>query len=120
MKELLLQAASVGINPVYVNKLLDAFEGSILASPDKSGGEMNVPVDSATGPTLASKSSGILSARELEVLRLLANGASSKEVAGDLFISLGTAKKHIKNIYRKLDVHKQTSAVARAQELGLI
>ncbi|NQT74708.1 MAG: hypothetical protein HQ553_18375 [Chloroflexi bacterium] len=120
MKELLHHAASRGITPVYVNTLLDAFKGSVLTYPDKPVGEVNVSTETTTHNSLASKLSGILSVREREVLRLMASGASSKEVAGELFISVGTAKKHIKNIYRKLDVHKQTTAVTRAQELGLI
>jgi LuxR family transcriptional regulator, maltose regulon positive regulatory protein len=61
-----------------------------------------------------------LSERELEVLRLLADGLSSNEIAGRLIISVETARKHIKNIYGKLDVHSQFEAARRAQELGLL
>ena len=61
-----------------------------------------------------------LSARELQVLRLLAAGLSSTEVARELYIAVGTARTHIKNIYGKLDVHSRVEAVIRAQELGLV
>jgi len=54
------------------------------------------------------------------VLRLLAAGATSQEIADELFLSVGTVKKHTENIYSKLDVHKRTLAVNRAQELGLL
>ncbi len=116
MKELLCQVASFGIAPEYVKKLLDAFEGSALTRHDESSIEPGL----TTYDSLDPKQSNTLSMRELEVLRLMANGASGKDVAGDLFISVGTARKHMVNIYRKLNVHKKTSAVTRAQKLGLI
>jgi LuxR family maltose regulon positive regulatory protein len=61
-----------------------------------------------------------LSQRELEVLHLLAAGLSNREIAQTLFIVVGTVKNHLKNIYRKLDVHNRTDAVARARDLGLL
>jgi LuxR family maltose regulon positive regulatory protein len=61
-----------------------------------------------------------LSERELQVLRLLATGLSSTEVAQELYIAVGTARTHIKNIYGKLGVHSRVKAITRAQELGLI
>lgn len=61
-----------------------------------------------------------LSERELQVLHLLSQGLSSNEVAERLIIAIETARKHIKNIYGKLDVHNKVEAVRRAQELGLL
>jgi LuxR family maltose regulon positive regulatory protein len=61
-----------------------------------------------------------LSARELEVLGLIADGLSNREIAQKLFIAVGTVKRHINNIYGKLDVHSRTQAVARARELQLL
>jgi LuxR family maltose regulon positive regulatory protein len=61
-----------------------------------------------------------LSERELDVLRLLAEGLTTPNIAERLYISAGTAKWHTINIYRKLDVHSRVQAVARAHELGLI
>ncbi len=61
-----------------------------------------------------------LSERELEVLTLLASGRTKSEVAGDLFVSVGTVKSHTGNIYRKLDAKNRAEAIARARELELL
>jgi LuxR family maltose regulon positive regulatory protein len=61
-----------------------------------------------------------LSERELEVLALVAQGLSNREIAERLFITVGTVKTHAHNIYGKLGVNRRTEAVARAQELGLV
>ncbi len=61
-----------------------------------------------------------LSAREMDVLKLLAQGCSDKRIAETLIIARETVHKHLKNIYGKLDVHSRTQAVARAGELGLL
>ena len=61
-----------------------------------------------------------LSERELEVLTLLASGRPNKEVARDLFVSVGTVKTHTNNIYRKLAVRNRAEALARARSLKLI
>src|SRR5215204_6358924 len=61
-----------------------------------------------------------LSERELEVLTLLASGKTNSEVAGELFVSVGTVKSHTGNIYRKLGARNRAEALARARELGLI
>ena len=61
-----------------------------------------------------------LSERELEVLTLLATGKTNSEVAGDLFVSVGTVKSHTGNIYRKLGAKNRAEALARARELRLI
>ncbi len=61
-----------------------------------------------------------LSARELEVLQLIGQGMSNREIADKLVISLRTVKKHVENIYGKLDVKNRSQAILRAQELELI
>lgn len=55
-----------------------------------------------------------LSSREKEVINLLANGNNYQQIADQLFISVDTVRHHIKNIYRKLQVHTQSEAVAKA------
>ncbi|MGE5221450.1 MAG: LuxR C-terminal-related transcriptional regulator [Omnitrophica WOR_2 bacterium] len=61
-----------------------------------------------------------LSEREMEVLRLMAQGSSNHEIAGQLVITVGTVKSHINHIFGKLEVHNRTEAVARARGLGLL
>ena len=61
-----------------------------------------------------------LSEREIEVLLLVAAGLSNREIAGQLTITVGTAKRHVSNIYAKLDVHSRVQAAARARELDLL
>jgi LuxR family transcriptional regulator, maltose regulon positive regulatory protein len=61
-----------------------------------------------------------LSQRELEVLQLIALGKTNKEIAQQLFLSLGTVKAHTASIYRKLDVAHRTEAVTRARQLGIL
>lgn len=55
-----------------------------------------------------------LSSREIEVLNLLADGFNYQEIAENLFISVDTVRHHIRNIYKKLHVHSQSEAVAKA------
>ena len=61
-----------------------------------------------------------LSQRELEVLQLLASGLSNKNIAQTLVIAVSTVKKHLKNIYQKLNAHSRTEAIASARELGIL
>jgi DNA-binding NarL/FixJ family response regulator len=61
-----------------------------------------------------------LSAREIEVLTSLSDGNNYQEIAGRLFIAVDTVRHHIKNIYRKLHVHSQSEAVAKAIRKGII
>jgi LuxR family maltose regulon positive regulatory protein len=61
-----------------------------------------------------------LSKRELEVLRLLAEGLTNQQIANKLFISIRTVKKHVENIHGKLNVQNRTQAVSTALSLGLL
>jgi DNA-binding NarL/FixJ family response regulator len=82
-------------------------------------GETCVPP--ALAAKLAERVSGeTLSAREIEVLKLVAQGRSNKEIGTSLFISEGTVKSHVKGIFAKLDVISRTEAVASATRRGLI
>jgi LuxR family maltose regulon positive regulatory protein len=60
-----------------------------------------------------------LSERELEVLRLVARGASNSEIAERLVVSLATVKSHVNHIMNKLDAQNRTEAVAQARAAGL-
>ena len=70
----------------------------------------------AAAPGLADQ----LTARELDVLRLLATGAPNPRIAEQLVVSLDTVKKHVSHLLGKLGAGNRTEAVTRARELGLI
>jgi DNA-binding NarL/FixJ family response regulator len=82
-------------------------------------GETCIPVDLAA--KLAERVSGeTLSLREIDVLKLMAQGKSNKEIGSVLFISEGTVKSHVKAIFAKMNVISRTEAVANATRRGLI
>jgi LuxR family maltose regulon positive regulatory protein len=107
MEQLLLEAATRGTVPDYTGKLLAAFEAE---------GRM----DSDDSPRPTPPASQPLSDRELEVLHLIAQGLSNRDISERLFLALITVKGHNRNIFRKLQVRRRTEAVARARELGLL
>lgn len=72
------------------------------------------------GPGSPARGEGTLTVRELEVVRLVARGASNREIARDLRISEATVKTHLLKIFEKLGVADRTSAVTTAMERGLI
>jgi LuxR family maltose regulon positive regulatory protein len=105
MAQLLYQAAARGIKPEYAGKLLAAFPTSEAPEPFReTPGKMVEP----------------LSEREIEVLELIAQGLSNREIAQKLFLSVSTVKVHTYNIYGKLGVHSRTQAVAKARALGVL
>ena len=111
MAQLLSEAATRGIMPDYTGKLLAAFDAEGRIEPD----------DSPRLATLASQPLvEPLSDRELEVLRLIAQGLSNREISERLFLAVITVKGHNRNIFRKLQVRRRTEAIARARELGLL
>jgi DNA-binding CsgD family transcriptional regulator len=61
-----------------------------------------------------------LTKREKEVFELLASGRTNREIAADLFVTVGTIKAHTSNIYAKLQARNRAEALARARELGLL
>jgi DNA-binding NarL/FixJ family response regulator len=86
------------------------------------GGDRRRPAsaDSAAAPGSIAGLGHDLTSRELEVMRALATGASTIEVARELFVSPKTAKNHIAHIYSKLGVSSRTQAVAKALRQGIV
>lgn len=105
LTQLLAQTAQQGSFKEYSRQILAA----IGAAEGRAQGQ---PAQALYGETL--------SERELEVLHLIARGASNQEIADRLVITVGTVKSHINHILAKLDARNRTEAVARARELGLL
>ncbi len=104
IKAMLAEAVARDIFPTYSQKLLASFENTSSTESSRTSQSLIDP----------------LSERELEVLRLVAQGLSNREVSKRLFVALDTVKGHNRNIYQKLHVKRRTEAVACARELGLI
>jgi len=96
----------------YIAKLLAAFAQQHKRTPSRRSRAPRLPQP----PALAEP----LTQREQEVLHLLAAGASNREIAAQLVISLATAKKHVSNLLGKLDAESRTQAIARARERSLL
>ncbi len=99
VEKLLRQAVAQDIRTAYAQKVLLAFR-----SP---AGERESMVE-------------LLTERERQILRLLAAGLSSTEIAGELVIAVSTVRSYIKVLYRKLDVHGRDQAVDKGRHMGLI
>ena len=107
MARLLYQAAARGISPDYAGRLLAVLAQENPETPPAG----KVPSGDLVEP---------LSAREVEVLGLIAEGLSNGEIASRLYISLSTVKGHTTSIFGRLGVKNRTQAVARARSLGLL
>jgi LuxR family transcriptional regulator, maltose regulon positive regulatory protein len=95
------------VAPPFVDEVLEASQ---------------VPVDvgPVAGPAPLLASGETLNARELEILGLLADGLTNREIGQALYIGVGTVKWYLNHLYDKLDVGNRTQAVARARECGLL
>ena len=103
ISSLLREAIRTGHSPTYARAILAA---------SKDQGLVGVPaLDSMIEP---------LTEREIEVLQLVTQGMSNREIAVELVISTGTAKSHVHNLCGKLGVRNRTEAAMRAKELGLV
>jgi len=116
MAELLSEAAAHGMMPDYTARLLAVFKAEAQKREDKSGLPSALPEGQPVSEPLIEP----LSQRELEVLRLIAQGLSNREISERLFLALDTVKGHNRKIFDKLQVQRRTEAVARAHALGLI
>jgi LuxR family maltose regulon positive regulatory protein len=104
---LLRKAIAQRIMPDYAGKLLAIIDVEERRKLQRVEGAPSRPPE-------------LLSEREIEVLRLLAEGLSNQQIAERLFITIGTAKTHVHNIIEKLYARGRTQAISRARELKLI
>jgi len=107
MLALLHLAHAQGVALHYITRLL-------VASGEQTSASAAVPTARST--VLVEQ----LTERELEVLHLIAAGASNEEIAEQLVIAIGTVKRHVSNIFGKLMVSNRTQAMARARAIGLL
>ncbi|MEK8126672.1 LuxR C-terminal-related transcriptional regulator [Paenibacillus filicis] len=117
------EALTNGSMPDYLKKVLAAFEAAEPKDEIASGGRPPQPAQPRTGSRTESILDSLiepLSERELEVLNLIAQGLSNREISERLFIALTTVKGHNRIIFDKLQVKRRTEAVARARNLGLL
>jgi LuxR family maltose regulon positive regulatory protein len=99
----------------YLDTVLAAFATSPHNGKTRLAGESGHPLGYGPMSTLLEP----LSERELEVLRLMEQGASNQEIAEGLVLALSTVKSHVRNILSKLEVSNRTQAVKRARTFGL-
>ena len=102
-----LAAGDAVVSPRVTRRMLEMF-GSHL------------PAGAPEGPPGQDPRLGGLTARELEVLTLVAEGLSNAEIAGRLFVSETTVKTHVGNLLSKLDLRDRVQAVVLAYETGLV
>ena len=95
--------------------ILQVHEGKSVLSP-----EVTRPLLKAITSNQSVVLDGGLSKRELEVLELLAQGRTTTQIAGDLFVSENTVKTHVRHILEKMEASNRAEAVSKASQMGLI
>jgi LuxR family maltose regulon positive regulatory protein len=108
LAELLSSIAEQGSKPWYISQILAACEDDVQESEQ---GGLSVPAQGLIEP---------LTQRELEVLQLVAEGLSNREIGEQLYLAVNTIKGHNRSIFNKLGVKRRTEAVARARELEIL
>lgn len=121
-----LEAYRAEMQPEAYDRAVEAGESTDLASLIQGlWAEFSQPKEPAAAPQARPPGGSgslveALSPRELEVLACVAAGLSNQEIARKLVVTVGTVKKHINNIFGKLQVRSRIQAVARARELGIL
>lgn len=101
----LIQGGGAYLDPPVARKVARMLKPTVVTSPIAATPEFPIPV---------------LSSREREVLKLIAEGCSNQEIADQLFLSLGTVKSYVRMILNKLSVDDRVQAAAKAVREGLI
>jgi DNA-binding CsgD family transcriptional regulator len=95
-------------------------EVALVGSGEDADLVVSERVVSTAAPAAALQAGAALTARELDVLRLVARGLSNKEIAADLGITTHTVKYHLAAVLEKLDVRSRTEAVSLGVRKGLV
>jgi len=103
-----------------VKAIRRAAAGEILLPPDELASLLRLGRERTRQRTERQRSLPQLTPREREVLALMASAADAERIAGELRISVNTARGYIQNILEKLSAHSRLEAVVRATELGLL
>jgi LuxR family maltose regulon positive regulatory protein len=106
MRDLLQKSLAYDSHMVYKRRLLSTFGDEDISPPKSVVSSHEIPVK--------------LTAREFEILQLIAAGLSNKAIQESLTLSNNTVRTHIKNLYSKLGVHSRTQAIQQARDNGLI
>jgi LuxR family maltose regulon positive regulatory protein len=116
MAALLRMARARGMHVAYVAQLLAAFDAGPAAKNLRLAENLQASGLTPQAPSLLEP----LTPRELEVLHLIAAGASNGAIAEQLVLSVSTVKKYVNTLFGKLDVRSRTQAIVRGQALGLL
>jgi LuxR family maltose regulon positive regulatory protein len=135
MADLLKQLIEQNVAVDYIGRILDAFKEDEHSATQDESDQLITPSSHNRFSSSSSKSAfripnsdlhtsqplvEPLTNRELDVLALLAQRFQNKEIAEKLFISPETVKKHLNNIYGKLNVSNRRQAVEKAETLGIL
>ncbi len=118
-----VRSGAAGLSPQIQARLLERLSGTGRpTAPAEPGAAAEAPVRAPVPAAAAQQSAGLpdgLTAREAEVLALIAAGLSNAEIAGRLFVSMATVKTHINNLFAKTGVRDRAQAVGYAYRNGL-
>ena len=103
-----------------IEDFLQAIDPSPSVSPDAGGGALEEAVAAAGDGEQPPAQAHPLTARETEVLGLLARGRANREIADELMLSVRTVERHAENIYSKVDIRNRSEATAYAVRTGLV
>jgi LuxR family maltose regulon positive regulatory protein len=111
VRELLRHAVTRGLGGESARRVLAAFDAPARPAAQPATPPARAPAADSVQP---------LTARELEIVRLIAAGLRNQEIAEHLSVAPATVKRHVANAYAKLGARHRVEALARARELGVL
>jgi LuxR family maltose regulon positive regulatory protein len=114
--DLLLQLQKKNIESKFIKRIISAFEEEENRNLTNKAKTKSAKLFSEETTHPAEQ----LTSREIDILKLIAQGLRNREIAEKVYLSPTTVKKHIYNIYQKLEVHTRIEAATKARELNLI